>query len=186
MEHINLDKTINVILYFSKNVKFLGKTKLYKLLYYLDFTHFKETGKSVTGYNYFAWDFGPVPKTLYEELDCVEENLPEEFKKKINITKLDKFHEIRAKAPINIAVFSKREIRILKELSDIFKYDRAKDMKEISHLKGDPWDRTIEEKGEYQKIDYFLSLDDSSESISKEEAVEKQERLQETYKLING
>ncbi|MBA7570468.1 hypothetical protein ES708_12219 [subsurface metagenome] len=83
-------------------------------------------------------------------------------------------------------VFSKREIRILEELSDIFKYVRAKDIKKISHLKGDPWDQTIETKGEYQQIDYLLSLDDSSESISKEEAEEKQVRFNETVKLING
>ncbi len=186
MEYINLSKTINTILYFAKNVNFLGKTKLYKLLYFLDFTHFKETGRSITGYNYFAWDFGPVPKTLYEELDCAEEDLPEEFKKKINITRLDKFHEIKAKAPVNMNVFSKREIRILEELSDIFKYVRAKDIKKISHLKGDPWNQTIETKGEYQQIDYLLSLDDSSESISKEEAEEKQVRFNETVRLING
>lgn len=39
-----------------------------KLLYFLDFTHFKQTGKSVTGLDYFAWARGPVPKKLFDEL----------------------------------------------------------------------------------------------------------------------
>ncbi|MCK4554722.1 DUF4065 domain-containing protein [Candidatus Parcubacteria bacterium] len=29
-----------------------------KLLYNLDYTHFKETGKSVTGLDYYAWEIG--------------------------------------------------------------------------------------------------------------------------------
>jgi hypothetical protein len=43
------DKLINAIIFFAKNTRFLGKTKLCKLLYFLDFEHFKETGRPVTG-----------------------------------------------------------------------------------------------------------------------------------------
>ena len=38
------EKLLNAIVYFANHTKSCGKTKLYKLLYYLDFTHFKETG----------------------------------------------------------------------------------------------------------------------------------------------
>ncbi len=61
-------KIINAIVYFANNTKYCGKTKLLKLLYFLDFRHFKETGKSVTGLDYYAWNMGPVPKDVYEEL----------------------------------------------------------------------------------------------------------------------
>jgi hypothetical protein len=57
MEYVNMEKLINSILYFIKKVKYPGKTKICKLLFNLDFTHFKETGKSVTGLNYYAWKF---------------------------------------------------------------------------------------------------------------------------------
>jgi uncharacterized phage-associated protein len=68
VEH-SREKLINSIIYFLKNTKNCGKTKLFKLLYYLDFMHFRETGRSVTGLDYYAWDFGPVPKKLYDEIN---------------------------------------------------------------------------------------------------------------------
>ena len=40
------EKLINAIIYFANNTKRCGKTKLLKLLYFLDFRHFKQTGKS--------------------------------------------------------------------------------------------------------------------------------------------
>jgi uncharacterized phage-associated protein len=39
-----------------------------KLLYFLDFIHFKQTGKCVTGLDYYAWKRGPVPKKLFDEI----------------------------------------------------------------------------------------------------------------------
>ena len=39
IEH-NREKLINSIIYFISNTKYCGKTKLFKLLYYLDFMHF--------------------------------------------------------------------------------------------------------------------------------------------------
>src|SRR3990172_2038157 len=35
------EKLINAIIFFADNTRFLGKTKLCKLLYFLDFGHFK-------------------------------------------------------------------------------------------------------------------------------------------------
>ncbi len=60
-------KLINAIIYFANRTKYCGKTKILKLLYFLNFTHFKQTSKSVTGLDYFAWEMGPVPKVLFEE-----------------------------------------------------------------------------------------------------------------------
>lgn len=42
-------KLVEAVLYFATNVKKLGKVKLFKLLYFLDFEHFRDTGRSVTG-----------------------------------------------------------------------------------------------------------------------------------------
>jgi len=46
---------------FRRQYPEFGKTKLFKLLYLLDFHHFRETGRSVTGLEYRAWKHGPVP-----------------------------------------------------------------------------------------------------------------------------
>ncbi len=50
-------KLLNSIIYFLSNTKSCGKTKLFKLLYYLDFMHFREIGWSVTNLDYYAWNF---------------------------------------------------------------------------------------------------------------------------------
>ena len=58
------EKMINAIIYFANHTRHLGKIKLFKLLYLLDFEHFRQTGRSVTGLDYRAWKFGPVPVAL--------------------------------------------------------------------------------------------------------------------------
>lgn len=182
MELLNYEKLLNSILYFSKNVNYFGKTKLYKLLFNVDFMHFKETGFSITGLNYFAWEKGPVPYTLYNKLK--NDKLPEEFKDYIKIVKMGKnkiIHKILPKSEPDMSVFSKREKIILKKVAEYFKNYRANKVSEISHLKGKPWERTRKHKGGSKKIDYILSIDSSPESISKEEAIEKQNMVEEMY-----
>jgi len=41
----NREKLINAIVYFASNTQHCGKVKLFKLLYLLDFSHFRETGR---------------------------------------------------------------------------------------------------------------------------------------------
>ena len=52
-----------------------GKVKLFKLLYFLDFEHFKATGRSVTGLDYFAWQMGPVPAALFDEIETPQPDM---------------------------------------------------------------------------------------------------------------
>jgi uncharacterized phage-associated protein len=53
----------NAVLYFIKycNNQYLGKTKLNKLLYYLDFIWFRDNKTSITGDIYVHQEYGPVP-----------------------------------------------------------------------------------------------------------------------------
>ncbi|HEY4487315.1 MAG TPA: Panacea domain-containing protein [Candidatus Paceibacterota bacterium] len=67
---LNTEQYKNAILYFVKycNNDLLGKTKLYKLLYYLDFISYRDTGKSVTGDIYIKQEYGPIPSRVDEVL----------------------------------------------------------------------------------------------------------------------
>ena len=65
------EKLIQSVIFFSKNVRKLGKIKLFKILYFLDFMHFKDTGRSVTELNYSAWKMGPVPVQLLVNLGLI-------------------------------------------------------------------------------------------------------------------
>uniref|UniRef100_A0A7V3JAG6 DUF4065 domain-containing protein n=1 Tax=candidate division CPR3 bacterium TaxID=2268181 RepID=A0A7V3JAG6_UNCC3 len=162
LQDLAKEKRINAILYFCKHTKFLTETKLYKLLYFLDFLHFKEVGRPVTDLEYFAWNFGPVPSKLFFEikekkapkeiLKCIIEEKNKLTGKKIGLS----FKSFQSP---DLDVFSEREIEILKKVADIFRDAKAKDMTEITHLENEPWQKTIESKGERAKIDFLLSLD---------------------------
>ncbi len=170
MQQIDLtnEKLKNAILYFTENTKYFGTTKLCKLLYFLDFFHYKQTGRSITQQSYFAWPKGPVPVNVYKEVTGYEDNnlnLDEiceikelgEFKKIETLT--DQFDE---------DVFTDRELELLKKIAHIFRDARAEEISEVSHLENHPWSITYHNKGERKKIDYdlvFSDKDSDSEDV---------------------
>jgi uncharacterized phage-associated protein len=177
------EKLINSVVYFAKNTKFCGKTKLMKLLYFLDFIHFKQTGKSVTGLDYFAWERGPVPKALFEEISG---DMKPDMKSAIIVFPTESFQQIRSKKKFDDRYFSKRELEILENISFIFKDAQADDMIESTHLKNEPWDRTLKQKGEFQKIDYMLAIDSEMGSLPHNEAKERMEERLEMFKVFGA
>lgn len=60
---VNLRKLMQLIMFFAQQdaVKPLGKTKLFKLLYFTDATHVRTVGQSITGVEYLKYPYGPVP-----------------------------------------------------------------------------------------------------------------------------
>ena len=159
-------KLINGIKYFIKNTNNVGRTKLFKLLYFWDFIHFKLYGTSVTGLNYFAYPFGPVPKKLYDEISS--DDLPELFKHHFKILEiqdneddLKQFKFYVKDKKVDLDWLSPNELKILKDVAYIFKNSTATEMSEITHLKNTPWDKT-KNKGMFSEIDYFLALDEDT------------------------
>ncbi len=59
----SLSKLIEMIVFFADKVK-PWKTKLNKLLFYSDFMHYKKTGYSISGAEYYALPMGPVPNNF--------------------------------------------------------------------------------------------------------------------------
>lgn len=153
------EKLINAIIYFASHTKYLGKIKLFKLLYFLDFEHYKEAGRSVTGLDYCAWKMGPVPVRLFEEVENPEPDMAQkvEFREKhtrqgsmLNINPISKFDDSH---------FSKREMRIMIALAKEYSNSRAEDMIEATHLENQPWHKIYIEQGlKQEKIPYELAL----------------------------
>jgi len=183
----NREKLLNALVYFSKNTRSCGKTKLFKLLYFLDFIHFRETGKSVTGLNYYAWENGPVPQDLFFELEQPDADLKETVALlKQSGDEDDKLCRVIAKKPFDPKFFSKRELKIMGNLAFVFQDALAKDMVEITHLAGTPWDKTIKEKGHRKRIDYSLAVDGSKGSLSPEEISERTLEAKEVVEVFQG
>lgn len=181
------EKLLNALVYFSKNTRSCGKTKLFKLLYFLDFIHFRETGKSVTGLNYYAWEKGPVPQDLFFELEHPDPDLKETVALlKQSGDEDDKLCRVIAKKPFDPKFFSRREQKIMKNLAFVFQDALAKDMVEITHLAGTPWDKTIKEKGHRKRIEYSLAVDGSKGSLSPEEITERMLEVKEVVEALQG
>ena len=175
------EKLLNAIIYFAGNTKYCGKTKLLKLLYFFDFMHFKQTGRSVTGLDYFAWDMGPVPKNLFEELSGA---MKPDMKATIKELPEEGFQKIQPLRKFDRKYFSKKEMTLLEELSFIFKNAKADDMVESTHLKNEPWDITLKKKGRFQRIDYMLAIDSEIISLPYDEARERLEERLEMEKIF--
>lgn len=63
-----IDRLFNAVLFFAAHTRHCGAAKVFRLLYLLDVLHFQQTGATVTGEQYRAWNFGPAPDYLYNNL----------------------------------------------------------------------------------------------------------------------
>jgi uncharacterized phage-associated protein len=155
-------KMVEAILFLSGRVKYPFLLKMLKLLYYLDFLHFKATGRAVTNQKYIAMEMGPVPVRLYS---CIKNNACSDyFNNRVKIVVRPDFYayEFKRKKQPDLTVFSPREMDILKDISTVFRDARASVMTESTHLKNSPWEKTVREKGFNHGIDFFLALDDEA------------------------
>ena len=117
------EKLISAIIYFVTNTKYCGKLKLFKQLYFLDFEHFAQTGRSVTGLDYYAWEKGPCPKELYGEFDDPKDDMLTALNfEEVPVNKPRPMLTLVPKKQFNPLHFTKREINILKALAEEF-YD---------------------------------------------------------------
>ena len=181
-------KLLNATLFFAKKTRHLNTTKLGKLLYFLDFDHFKQTGYPSIGLKYYAFKWGPVPKEFW--LEVKEGNIPEDFEGKLTmipiIDELDpdfkKGYKFKAISKPDLSVFTPREKKILDWLVDVYRDAKAWQISEVSHLPKQPWDVTIKKHGENQPIDYLLSIDERSE-VDLEEA---RDSLKEHFEVVRN
>ncbi len=183
MIDLKKEKLINAILFFVKNTKNCRKMKLFKLLYFLDFIHFKLYGTTVTGLDYFAWRKGPVPKKLYFEFG--DEDELEKYKKFFKVIKETDEEDSKSysfnivpKAKPDLSIFTPNELKIVEDVAFQFKDATANQMSEITHLKNTPWDKTKKEKGDGALINYELAIDEDSplsvEEIRERYGIEKE------------
>lgn len=169
------DKLINAIVYFAEKTDHVGKTKLYKLLYLLDFEHFRQTGRSVTGLDYYAWKLGPVPVSLDEEIEEPKTDFDAavtiELEQVINHTRI----RIKAVRSFDSNYFSKRELHLLQSISEKYKDNFSMKMVDITHLKGDPWERVYANgEGYNELIPYELAVLGEDSALILERAKEYQ------------
>jgi uncharacterized phage-associated protein len=164
-------KRYHAILFFTSNVNDCGKEELFKLLYLLDFKHFRQIGRSVTGLEYYAWPEGPIPVELNKLIKADLSSVSSDQTASAPHNRFFRFiADISSKGSGRISVktvkefngntFTKRESQIMKELVQEYKNSGAEEMIEAAHLENSPWRETLEGSKEGQeRISYERVLD---------------------------
>lgn len=147
---MNKEKYRNAILFFARNTPNLGKVKLNKLLYFLDFDHFEKYGKAITEDTYENNELGPVPvhaEAIVEEMES--ERLVEVVVEPI----IDYVrYKLIPLVNYNPNIFKPSEIEMLCEVASKWQHHTAREIIIASHGEA-PWIAT--RKGEI--IPYALA-----------------------------
>lgn len=176
----NREKLLNAIIFFCKNTNLCYATKLYKLLYFLDFEHFKETGRSVTDLEYYALPMGPVPEELRGEIN---ESPQPDFVEKIDVEIIPlkaggRMFSITPKAEFDPSYFTKRELRIMESLALEYDMANAEEMVEATHLPTLPWYRRYHVEGRKREvIPYEYGVPDDRQELVQMLATDAREVL---------
>jgi uncharacterized phage-associated protein len=155
------EKLINATVFFATHTKCCEKIKLIKLLYLLDFEHFRQTGRSVTGLEYRAWKLGPVPPALFAEW----EELDTDFAEAIDIVPEKVFdyerYRVVAKRDFDDSYFSRRELRLMEQLAVRFGEELSRPMINFTHAELGPWAKIWDNgRGDQERIPYTLAIPD--------------------------
>jgi len=175
------EKLIQSIIFFVQNTKNCGKVKLFKLLYFLDFEHFRDTGRSVTGLTYSAWPMGPVPVDLFAEIETPQPDLAEALHFKETPIRGGRQTMLTVTPQIQFSDrhFTKRELAHMKRLADRYKASLSDDMVEATHLENLPWDKVYSQPGGHQKpIPYELAVRSQEAAEVMRIAAERKELLE--------
>ncbi len=145
-----------VVLYVINKVEALGnvvtKTKLNKLMFYIDFLSYKELGHSITGAVYVKLPYGPVPDGFQAALELMEEN------GSINITEIypqegDAVTYIIHSSKLVYSIdLNEKERKIIDSIITNLGTKKASELSRISHE-----EIAYKETQEKRKIDYGLA-----------------------------
>jgi putative zinc finger/helix-turn-helix YgiT family protein len=123
---------------FFESIKFycfqdrVFKTKLMKLLFYADFSHFKNYSVSITGARYARLPYGPVPDqferwlvalTMDDEAIQKEEDWNKDYPGELYVSN----------ASLDSSIFTPTELKILASVKENFMSYTAKQISDLSH-----------------------------------------------------
>lgn len=146
----------NAVLYFIKycNNQYLHKTKLNKLLYYLDFIYFRDHKKPVTGDIYIHQEYGPVPARADQVLAILKgSNAIDTEAAEYEDGELINFI-LKDESQFNESAFSADQKKLLKQICDEFGGWPTEKIVAQTHLEA-PWFYSKP----YEIVDYAYAHD---------------------------
>ncbi len=148
----------NMLTYLIRHSKpdFNDKLKLNKLLFFTDFTHYKNYGKSISGLSYRAIQYGPVPAN-YDNIYAYLENeqlITPQFLKLANGGAREVFI---SEADFDKTLFNDEEIQTISTIAERFADISTWDIVDLSH-KEKAWKELEANKALIRYQDYAFEL----------------------------
>ena len=153
------DKLQHVILYFLEHMNnvHLGRTKLMKLLYFVDFNHYEARGCSVTGATYRKLPHGPYPDKI-EKAIAKMENVGMVREIRVKRGKFTQHRLITLDAKFDAARFSGAELETIERVAADWAEATAADIEATTHNEA-PWAGTANGKViDYEMANYRRAL----------------------------
>lgn len=169
---VNIRKIEAILAYFANftDPRYLGKVKLMKLFYFLDFTHAKKYGAPITYDTYFNLEHGPIPSQIKNLVDTVADDPAKavlsttiacEFPKGIDMCRIIPKRDF---TEADKELFSRTELSVLEEVTKRYARANTAKIEEDSHSES-PWKETHL----LEKIPYYLAAHDKDAKVSEDE-----------------
>ena len=119
-------KLESLILYFASNIPLhLGKKKLAKLMYFVDFTAYELLQEPISREKYMKYLYGPMPVRFYDILkDMASKNMLEVGEQPAEFIP----STIVAKVPPDLSVFTPVELKLIEAITNEHKLSTAKEL----------------------------------------------------------
>lgn len=125
----SLERTAAAVKYFIKEMGGVFVTKMNKLLFYTDFLCYRRKGYGLTGLEYAALPYGPVPENWGRVYDSIPDIRMDEYVFPDMMSGI----ELNSEAEPDMTVFDETEVCVLKDVAERFKDTKAGEISQISH-----------------------------------------------------
>ncbi len=144
-------KIAAAVKYFIKEMEGVFVTKMNKLLFYADFLCYRRKGYGITGLEYSALPYGPVPENWGRVYDSIPGIRMDEYV----FPDMTSGIELNSDTKPDMEVFDETEVNVLKDVAERFKDTKAGEISQISH-KEKGW---LDNHGSKRSIDYSYAFD---------------------------
>jgi len=150
-KEFDLTKMMNMILYITQSFDGVFKTKINKLLWYMDFLHFKEFSVSISGSSYVHLPYGPIPDN-YDLIIGVMMNEKLLEKEEVPFEENIVGENLKALSTYDSKCFNEGELKVMNFVIEYFKDFTCGQISKYSH-KEKPYKNTTDK----ERISYELS-----------------------------
>jgi uncharacterized phage-associated protein len=171
----------------SKKLPDLTKYKICKLLFFADKLHLVRYGRTITGDDYFALDWGPIPSTT---LDGLNDQHP--FALRLQALLMRKHgggrhptYSLRSDATVDMRYLSKSDQKVLNNITEAYGQKSFDDLYDLTHLTPAyirAWARKKEhERRSAMRFEEFFEDDENAVPGAREEMLENASLLEDSH-----